>query len=145
MQAENLSVGKTKSYWTNNTETVDRIHAIKLELASVDKIGERANHRLAFELPFIAGAGGKADQRRAPMPVDDDAQLDAEPMRVPAVHFAFHRFVLMKAGKREYASGAGARRPGGLAINEQGEPKERITVCRKWLVPFAPQETRAAQ
>src|SRR5260370_42653295 len=53
-------------------EAVDGVDGVKLELAAVDEIGESADHRLAFELPFVAGAGGKADQRRAPVAVNDD-------------------------------------------------------------------------
>src|SRR5258708_31307267 len=75
--------------------SVDRIDAIELDLAAVDKIGERADHALAFELPFIASAGGKSDERRSPMAKNDYAHLDAGPRRMPAVRFTFHRPCLM--------------------------------------------------
>src|SRR6266581_4878707 len=38
---------------------VDGIHRVELHLAAVDEVAERADHALAFELEFIAGAGRK--------------------------------------------------------------------------------------
>ena len=52
-----------------------------------------------FELPLVAGAGGKADQRRSPVAVHDDAHVHAQARRMPAVIFAFHVV-------RKYASSA---------------------------------------
>src|SRR5260370_31489825 len=72
-------------------EAVDGVDGVKLELAAVDEIGESTDHRLAFELPFVAGAGGKADQRRAPVAVNDDAELHTHAMRIPAMEFTFHK------------------------------------------------------
>src|ERR1700674_3783909 len=82
---------------------VDGIDAKEFDLAAVNKIGKRADHALAFELPFVAGAGGIADERRPPMAKNGDAQLDAEPRRMPAVVFAFDRVRLMRPGPRKNA------------------------------------------
>src|SRR5258708_29304662 len=76
--------------------SVDRIDAIELDLAAVDKIGERADHALAFELPFIASAGGEADERRSPVAKNDYAHLDAEPRRMPPVEFTFQPRLLVR-------------------------------------------------
>src|SRR2546429_1021016 len=73
------------------TMPIDRIHAEKFYSSRIDKVRERADHALAFEFPLVASAGRKTKKRRAPMPVDDDAQLHAEPVRVPAMIFALHR------------------------------------------------------
>src|ERR1700739_4081003 len=77
-------------------QTVDRIHAVELQFAAVDEIGERADHGLAFQFPFVAGAGGKADQRRAIMAVNDNAEIEAQAMRIPAMDFTFHQSGLVK-------------------------------------------------
>src|SRR6266704_4337026 len=69
----------------------DGIHGKEFDSSGIDEIRERADHALALELPLVAGAGRETKHRRAPMPVDDDAQLHAKPVRVPAVIFALHR------------------------------------------------------
>ena len=53
---------------------VDGIDGEKFDAAGVDEVGERADHALIFEFPLVAGAGGKADQRLAPVAVDHDAE-----------------------------------------------------------------------
>src|SRR5207253_5819145 len=72
------------------TVPIDRIHAEEFDSSCVDEIRERTDHALALELPLVAGAGRKTKQRRAPMPVNADAQLHAKPVRVPAVLFSLH-------------------------------------------------------
>src|SRR5207249_11246026 len=56
-------------------EPIDGIHRIEFDYAAVDEVAERAHHALAFEFPFIAGAGRKTKQGRAPVAVDHDAKL----------------------------------------------------------------------
>src|SRR5260370_6422860 len=82
------------------TLPIDRIYAEKLDSPCIDEIRERADHALAFELPLVARAGRKTKQRRAPMPVDHDAQLHSKPVRVPAVIFALHRSPLGCCGEK---------------------------------------------
>src|SRR5882757_10371054 len=92
---------------------VDGIDAIKFDASGVDEIGERADQSLAFKFPFIAGAGGKTDDGRAPMAVHDDAKFPSEAVRIPAVIIALHERLSNskqpKRGRRKYASGSGPR------------------------------------
>ena len=69
---------------------VDGIDGIELDAARVNKIGERADHSLAFEFPFVAGTGGKTENRRTPMAVHDDAEFDSKAMRIPTVIVTLH-------------------------------------------------------
>src|SRR5690348_18279000 len=71
-------------------QAIDGIDAIKLDATGVDEVCERANQSLAFEFPFIAGAGRKAKNRRTPMAINDNAEFDAESMRIPAMIVALH-------------------------------------------------------
>src|SRR6266481_2036120 len=71
-------------------EAIDGIDGEQLHFSVVDEIRERSDHALAFELPFIARAGGKTEKRRAPVAENDDAELEAHPWGMPAVKFAFH-------------------------------------------------------
>jgi hypothetical protein len=81
---------KRMSAFVIKAETVDGIDGIKLDAAGVNEMGERADHALTFELEFVPGAGGKADNGRAVMAVSDDAQFKAETRRVPTMVFALH-------------------------------------------------------
>ena len=54
-------------------ESVDGIDGVELDAASVDELGESADHGLAFEFPFVASTGGEAEDGRAPMTVSDDS------------------------------------------------------------------------
>src|SRR6476646_3395982 len=80
-------------------EAIDGVDRIKLELPVVNKIGERANQGLAFELALVAGAGGETDQRRAPMAVDHDAKIQPEAVRIPAMDFTFHQCDLVATSR----------------------------------------------
>src|SRR6266404_2664830 len=71
-------------------EAVDGIDAEEFHFAGVDEVAERANHALPLELPLVARGGGKADQGRSPVTVDDDAQFDPQARRMPPVIFALH-------------------------------------------------------
>lgn len=119
-------------------EAVNGIDAKDFEFAAIDEVGERANHALAFEFVLVTGAGGKTDERLAPMAVDDDAKVKPQAGRVPAVNFAFHEECLARdAGRMKYASG-GERRAielrgemqwesnsaAGVYLNEHGVPSE---------------------
>jgi hypothetical protein len=59
-------------------EPVDGIDGEKFNAAGVDEIGEGPYHALAFKFPFISGARRKAEEWWSPVPIDDDAQFDAE-------------------------------------------------------------------
>jgi hypothetical protein len=74
------------------TEAVDGIDGVELHAAGVDEIRERADHALAFQFPLIAGAGGKTEERRAPVPVNDNTKFDAQAGRVPTVVVALHEW-----------------------------------------------------
>jgi hypothetical protein len=91
-------------------EAIDGVDGVELDAASVDEFGESADHALAFELPFVAGAGGETEEGRAVVAIDDDAEFQAEARGVPAMIFAFHgdkafpwKTFLMR--EDEYASG----------------------------------------
>ena len=59
----------------------------------LDEFAERGDQIVALELPFVAVAGGKRQQRRTPVPEDRDAQLVAEPGRVPVMMFDVHTLI----------------------------------------------------
>jgi hypothetical protein len=80
-------------------EAVDGIDAEEFYFAALDKISEGADHALAFELGFVASAGGKAENGLAPVAVDDHVQIEAEPGRIPAMNFAFHRVCSSRAAR----------------------------------------------
>src|SRR5882672_286754 len=83
---------------------IDGIDAIKFDAAGIDEIGERADQSLAFEFPFIAGAGGKTNNGRAPMAVNDDAEFPSDAVRIPAVIVALHESAFRIPNSRsEYA------------------------------------------
>src|SRR6266850_929460 len=86
------------------TEAIDGVNGEEFHSSGVNEIRQCADHALAFELHLVAGTGGKAQQRRTVMAIDDHAELDAEPRRVPAVIFAFHPIPLVHRGERKYAS-----------------------------------------
>src|ERR1700694_1128868 len=87
--------------------TIDRIHGENFDSSGFDEIRERADHALALELPLIAGAGREAQERRAPMTEDGDTQLHAEPVRVPAMIFTFHRLPLGTCGEKKVCKTSG--------------------------------------
>src|SRR6266404_268223 len=90
---------KWMSSFIVKAQAVDGIHTVDLQLAAIDEIGERADHGLAFQFPFVAGAGREADQRRAIVAVNNNAEIEAQAVRIPAMDFTFHRRGLMeKAG-----------------------------------------------
>src|SRR5467141_4955814 len=91
------------------TLPIDRIHGEKFDSSGFDEIRERADHALALELPLVAGAGREAQERWAPMTEDGDAQLHAEPVRVPAVIFTFHRLPLGCYGEKRVCQRSGFR------------------------------------
>ena len=55
---------------------------------------EGVGHAVALELPLVAVAGGKREQRRAPVPEDGDAHVMAEPRRA-SVMFGAHECYVM--------------------------------------------------
>jgi hypothetical protein len=103
----NVAAMKGMGVLVVKTVAIDGVDGEKFESASVDKVGECANQALAFEFPFVAGAGGKTEQRRTPVAVDDDTHFNAESGGMPTVVFTFHALGLTgDAGRRKYASGA---------------------------------------
>jgi hypothetical protein len=60
-------------------EAIDGVDGEEFYSSGVNEIRKGPDHTLAFELHLVAGAGGKAEQRRAPMAVYDNTKLDAEP------------------------------------------------------------------
>src|ERR1700722_2465783 len=66
------------------------VHAEEFHATRVNQRGQRANHSLPIKFPFVAGAGRKSHQRGSPMPIDHNAHVQAEPMRIPTVIFSFH-------------------------------------------------------
>jgi hypothetical protein len=86
-------------------ETVDGIDGIEFDAAGIDKIAKSADHSLALEFEFIASTGGKTEERRAPMSIGNDAKIQAEARRVPAVVFTFHSREPFVMREEKYASG----------------------------------------
>src|SRR6266850_2401099 len=80
-------------------ETIDGVNGEEFYSSGVNEIREGPDHALAFELHLVSGTGGKTQQRRAVMAIDNHAELDAEPRRVPAVVFAFHPLPLVDCGE----------------------------------------------
>src|SRR5271166_2354578 len=90
------------------TEAVNGIDAEDFYLPAFDKIGQRADHALAFELRLVARTGRETENRLPPMAVDNHAHVDAQPRRIPAVIFAFHNmFLARRAGKESMPAQAG--------------------------------------
>src|SRR6266567_1541684 len=90
-------------------EPVDGVDAEELDLAAVDEVGKSTDHALSFQFPLVARAGGKAHDRRAPVAVDNDTQFHAQPVRVPAVIFTFHRLPLGCCGEKRVCQRDGSR------------------------------------
>jgi hypothetical protein len=86
-----IAAVKRMSALVVKAEAIDGVDRIKLDAASIDEIGESADQALAFEFPFVASTGGKTEERRAPMAIGDDAEIEAEARRVPAMVFTFHQ------------------------------------------------------
>src|SRR5947209_7220911 len=87
----NIAAMKRVRAFIVKTEPIYRIHGINFDSSAFNKIGKRRDHALVFQLPFVAGAGGKSDEWGAPMSVDYDSELHSKPRRMPAVHFSLHR------------------------------------------------------
>src|SRR6202022_3807188 len=66
------------------------VYSEKFNSACVNKIGQRADHALIFQLPFIPCARGESHQRRPPMAVDHHPKADFQPWGMPPVILAFH-------------------------------------------------------
>jgi len=96
---------KGVSTFVVEAETVNGVDGIELDAAGIDEIGESANHALALEFEFIAGTGGKTEEWRAPMSIGNDAEIEAEAGRVPAVVFTFHAREPFVVREEKYASG----------------------------------------
>src|SRR5260370_35771161 len=62
-------------------EAVDGIDAEEFYFAGVDEVAKRADHALTFELPLVTRGGGKAEQRRSPMPRAPHGQVTARARR----------------------------------------------------------------
>jgi hypothetical protein len=91
---------KGMSTFVVEAETVDGVDGVKLDAAGVNEIGECADHALALKFEFITRTGGKAEEWGAPMPISNDAKVQAEAGRVPVVVFTFHARDLSSCGKR---------------------------------------------
>src|SRR5208337_2033911 len=85
-----IAAVKRMSVFVVKAKAVDGVDGIKLDAAGIDEISESADHALAFECPFVAGTGGKTEERRTPMAVGGDAEIEAEARREPAMVFTFH-------------------------------------------------------
>ncbi len=57
---------------------VVRANAEELDAAAVDELGERVDHAVALQLPLVAVAGRKRQQRRPPVPEYRDAHVVPE-------------------------------------------------------------------
>src|SRR5208283_4081872 len=108
-----IAAVKRVSVLVVKAEAIDGVDGIELDAAGIDEIGESADHALAFEFPFVASTGGKTEERRAPMAVGDNAEIETEARRVPAMVFTFHQKASLCAGEK-YGSGR---------KDDQGEPE----------------------
>ena len=59
-------------------QAVDGIDRVDLHAAGINEIRQRADHTLAFEFPFVSGAGGEAEKGRSPVAVGDHPEFEAE-------------------------------------------------------------------
>src|SRR6266404_6370223 len=109
---------KWMSSFIVKAQAVDGIHAVKFQFAAVDEIGESADQGLAFQFPFVAGAGWEADQRRAIVAVNNNAEIEAQAMRIPAMDFTFHRSGLVEKGEAKVC---------------QRRCAEATAACPQWL------------
>src|ERR1700751_3235305 len=69
------------------------IHGVDAEefhAARVDQRCQSADQSLAFQLPLVARAGGKPEQRWSPVTVDHNSHFETEALRIPAMIFPFH-------------------------------------------------------
>ena len=72
------------------------VDAVQLDAPGFDRIAEPVDHALPIELPLVAAAGREHDHRRPPASVDDDAELAAEAVGIPAVIVAPHDAILTR-------------------------------------------------
>jgi len=72
------------------TEPIDGINAEDFYFSAVDEIGQCADHALAFQFRLVARARRKRENRLSPVAVDDDAKVEPQPRRMPAMIFALH-------------------------------------------------------
>jgi hypothetical protein len=80
-------------------EPVDRIDAENFYFSAINEIGQRADQALAFEFKLIARARRKSEYWLSPVAVHKHAHVEAEPVRIPAVIFTFHSWLLaLRAG-----------------------------------------------
>src|SRR5271165_6111171 len=102
----NVAAMKRVRFLVVKAEAIDGINCKEFDAASMYKIGKRSDHALAFEFPLVTGTGGKTKERRTPVAVHDDAELDAQPGRVPAMVFALHCEVPSEPRESSMAAGA---------------------------------------
>ena len=95
-------------------EAVDGIDAEDFDFATFDEIGEGADHALAFEFGFVAGAGGKAENGLAPVAVDDHAEVEPQAGKCQRWYSRFISAPCRKAGRV-----CQPRRGGGNAIEAE--------------------------
>src|SRR5438445_12933541 len=84
----------------------------------MDRISQWIDLGPSFEFPFVAGARGKTEERRAPVAVNDHTQLHSQALRIPAMEFTFHQSDLSADKKFEEARVCQRRR-------------QQATRCRK--------------
>ena len=69
------------------------VHAIDAEDSDaplLDVGAKRANHALAFHLPFVAAAGREGEDRRAVIAVNGDTHVPIQTVRVPTLMVTMH-------------------------------------------------------
>ncbi len=66
------------------------VHAVQFHPPGLDRTGQRLEHPLSFELPFVAAGRRKHDGRWPPVAADQHAHFTSETTRVPPVISAAH-------------------------------------------------------
>ena len=82
-----------------------------LDPARLDELADRADQPLPVQLPLVAVAGRKGEQRRSPVPEDRDAHVVPQPRRIPVVVFDAHWVNYDGTRTRDSALGAGLMAP----------------------------------
>jgi hypothetical protein len=101
-------------------KAVDGVDTEELDFAGVNEIGEGGDHSLPFQLPFVTCAGGKTDDGRTPMAINDDTHFYAKSVRVPAMVVALHESGLPNANSfAELESGDEKRGSGSMPAEER--------------------------
>ena len=101
----------------------------------------RADHSLVFEFPLVARAGGKSDERWAPVAVDDDSHFEAQPVANTSGDIRVSLFLIWRVGacRVERFAASGVRSFARVCVmSESKEPRVNVQL---WHSRRKPQKT----